>query len=514
MIRRVSENNNRSTSTGDLRGVSKPETCAGQAGAPGGTEEGTSRRVTRKNSLRDRLRQLPASFTMERRRQTTNRSAQNGEDQQKQEQQREQGELQKDVEPQQMEKMSHKISTGPLPDDAEHSTSSYEYQTGDRQNGSSDIFVGIQRQRPHYMLPTRASSQHSPARPSSVDLETRSIPNKVGNGKWVGTPPASGRCSPSKFEARVRRGSTGGESPVRSRSPRRGSLDCLALSHPQAVSPPMSPLHTPSRSSHGSTSSLLASEEYREGSPEKLWINSLRTDTSKPRPNMRLSPEKRDARSRTGSGETFMPDRLKRTALYHPPQLRNRGDPMKAAFELALDPSCGQVIQDDSKDDLRLPMAQVDALPSPAIQHCITEHWELVTTSVSKKPHQIVSSGRVTIPRPEVPPRTKFLSPSERTLPTSSFLSASTSTLPASSPSLSSSPSTLSMNSSTKSTSSLPALPSSQQPHLAVSSSSILSPDSPVPTHNRTTKLVPNLTIRTHNEESEAVRTPLKVSCY
>lgn len=508
--RRVSENNNRSTSTGDLRGVSKPEMYAGQAEAPASTEGGTSRRVTRKNSLRDRLRQLPAPFTMERRRQT-NRGNPNSENQQKQQQQRD---LQKEAEPQQMEeKLSHKISAGPLSEDVRHSILSCVQQIADGQSGFHENSAGIQRQRPHYMLPTCASSQHSPARPSSVDLDTRSAPNKVGNGRWVGTPPPSGRCSPSKIEVRGRRGSTGGESPIRSRSPRRGSLDCLAWSHPRAISPPMSPLHTPSRSSHGSASSLLASEEYREGSPEKLWISSLRTDTSKPRPIVRLSPEKRDVRSRQGSGENFMPDRLKRTALYHPPQLRSRGDPMTAAFELALDPSSGQLIQDNSKDDLRLPVAQPDASPSAAIQCSITEHWSLVTTSVSKRPLQTVNSGAVTIPRPEVPPRTKFLSPSERTLPASSFLSASTSTLPSSSPSLSSSPSALSINSSTKSTSSLPSFPSSQQPHSA-DSSSFVSPDSPVlshmPSQTKSMKLIPKLTIRTHNEESEAVRTPLK----
>ncbi|XP_071536525.1 uncharacterized protein cnk isoform X3 [Panulirus ornatus] len=508
--RRVSENNNRSTSTGDLRGVSKPEMYAGQAEAPASTEGGTSRRVTRKNSLRDRLRQLPAPFTMERRRQT-NRGNPNSENQQKQQQQRD---LQKEAEPQQMEeKLSHKISAGPLSEDVRHSILSCVQQIADGQSGFHENSAGIQRQRPHYMLPTCASSQHSPARPSSVDLDTRSAPNKFGNGRWVGTPPPSGRCSPSKIEVRGRRGSTGGESPIRSRSPRRGSLDCLAWSHPRAISPPMSPLHTPSRSSHGSASSLLASEEYREGSPEKLWISSLRTDTSKPRPIVRLSPEKRDVRSRQGSGENFMPDRLKRTALYHPPQLRSRGDPMTAAFELALDPSSGQLIQDNSKDDLRLPVAQPDASPSAAIQCSITEHWSLVTTSVSKRPLQTVNSGAVTIPRPEVPPRTKFLSPSERTLPASSFLSASTSTLPSSSPSLSSSPSALSINSSTKSTSSLPSFPSSQQPHSA-DSSSFVSPDSPVlshmPSQTKSMKLIPKLTIRTHNEESEAVRTPLK----
>ncbi|KAG7160275.1 Connector enhancer of kinase suppressor of ras 2-like [Homarus americanus] len=475
-----------STSTGDLRGVNKPET---PAATPVGFDGGSGRRITRKNSLRDRLRQLPAPFTLERRRQAASRGTPNGQDQQKQnkKQQQEQVEVVEDVEPQKSQvRVVRTDSTVPPPDN----TTSVDCQPAD---GAQDVLVGGQRQRPHYMLPTRASTQYSPARPSSVDLDTRSSPSRVGNGRWGGTPPPSGRCSPSKFEMGGRRSSVGGESPVRSLSPRRGSLDCLAWSHPRALSPPTSPLNTPTRSSHGSTSSLLASEEYREGSPEKLWINSLRTDSSRPRPNARSSPEKRDGRSRSGSGETSLPDRLKRTALYHPPQLRSRGDPMKAAFELALDPSSGQLIVDNGRDDARPSVAPPDASSQSSSHHCYMEQWEQGAATPAKKSQQTASTVTLAICRPEVPPRTKFLSPSERTLPTSSLSAA----LPTSSSS-----STLSIGSSTSS------LLSSHQSRSSVPSPSFGPPDSPG--HNRTSKPIPNLTIRAHNEDSDTVRTPLK----
>ncbi|XP_042237449.1 serine-rich adhesin for platelets-like isoform X2 [Homarus americanus] len=484
--RRVSESSSRSTSTGDLRGVNKPET---PAATPVGFDGGSGRRITRKNSLRDRLRQLPAPFTLERRRQAASRGTPNGQDQQKQnkKQQQEQVEVVEDVEPQKSQvRVVRTDSTVPPPDN----TTSVDCQPAD---GAQDVLVGGQRQRPHYMLPTRASTQYSPARPSSVDLDTRSSPSRVGNGRWGGTPPPSGRCSPSKFEMGGRRSSVGGESPVRSLSPRRGSLDCLAWSHPRALSPPTSPLNTPTRSSHGSTSSLLASEEYREGSPEKLWINSLRTDSSRPRPNARSSPEKRDGRSRSGSGETSLPDRLKRTALYHPPQLRSRGDPMKAAFELALDPSSGQLIVDNGRDDARPSVAPPDASSQSSSHHCYMEQWEQGAATPAKKSQQTASTVTLAICRPEVPPRTKFLSPSERTLPTSSLSAA----LPTSSSS-----STLSIGSSTSS------LLSSHQSRSSVPSPSFGPPDSPG--HNRTSKPIPNLTIRAHNEDSDTVRTPLK----
>nr|XP_045594567.1 mucin-5AC-like isoform X3 [Procambarus clarkii] len=502
--RRVSESSSRSTSTGDLRGVNKTEDSGGQADIT--STEGTSgRRVTRKNSLRDRLRQLPAPFTLERRRQATSRGTPNGQDQQKQykkQQHEEQLELQQDAELKRVDvKVSQEGSTGPLPESTDYCIPNLEQRSADdgRSSLQESSTVG-NRQRPHYMLPTRASSQHSPVRPSSVDLDTRSSPSKVGNGRWNGTPPPSGRCSPSKFEVSGRRGSIGGESPVRSRSPRRGSLDCLAWSHPRALSPPISPLHTPTRSSHGSTSSLLASEEYREGSPEKLWINSLRNDNSRPRANLRSSPEKRDGRSRTGSGEVLIPDRLKRAALYHPPQLRNRNDSMRAAFELALDPSSGQVILDNSREDSK-PAAAAGPEISSVSSRYFTEQWVQGAATPTKKPQQISNSGMLGTPRPEVPPRTKFLSPSERTLPTSSP-SASSSTLVASS----SSPSSC----CTRSTSSLSQYSSSSQSRVSISSLPYTSPNSPAQAHNTSTKLVPSLTIRTHAEESETIRTPLK----
>ncbi|KAK4319979.1 hypothetical protein Pmani_009134 [Petrolisthes manimaculis] len=465
--RRVGESSSRSTSTGDLR----KELVTG----PG--EGGPGQRVTRKNSLRDRLRQLPAPFTLERKRQTGSRGSDL---------------KQTKKSPNQQDHLKHQTRPRQEIPNLQQQHSYFEENTvtvpfggtqldspGPTSPGPDSGFWmgeesgGASRSRPHYMLPTWASSQHSPARPTSIDLDTRCSPSRVGSTKGSGTPPTSGRSSPSKFEVSGRRGSVGGESPLRSGSPRRGSLDCLAWSHPRALSPPISPLHTPTRSSHGSASSLLASEEYREGSPEKLWISSLRTDATRPRPGLRSSPEKRDSRSRSGSGEVQLQERLKRAALYHPPLLRPRAD-IKAAFEMHLDPSNGVVVAASTSQDIQSNPPQ-------------TGSWEVSSTSSVVRRVDISSAA----PRPEVPPRTKFLSPSERTLPNSSSSSSlspnSSAGLSGSSLSPSPSPSTMSMASSR-----------------SASSQSTYSGGQP------SSRRLPNLTIRTSTDEAEAIRTPLK----
>ncbi|CAL4118337.1 unnamed protein product, partial [Meganyctiphanes norvegica] len=399
--RRVAEGSKRSTSTSDLRAAPKsPEASDNTCGTV---------RVTRKNSLRDRIRQFPASFTLDRRRQprrsTTNDSCTSS----------------SPINAQPINVGCSKINSTAVSDqqDLEQQGSNTRSRRGSLDSGP--------RQMPNYMKPTRASTQHSPARPASTDLDTRNSPTRTAGGCWTSTPPPTGRCSPPKFDLQCRRGSIGGDSPVRSLSPRRGSLDCLANSPPQALSPPISPSHTPTRgsSTHGSASSLAASEEYREGSPEKLWINSLRVDPSRSRttlpssvsPNSinRVSPDRRDtSRTRKGSGDLGgISERLKRTALYHPPQLRNRSqDSMKAAFEMALDPSATNAQTNTTRH----------SSPSPR-----------PVASSSPRPQRRLPSSSV---RPEVPPRTKFLSASERTLPNSSSTSSLPSTTPPKVPTL------------------------------------------------------------------------------
>ncbi|XP_063608204.1 uncharacterized protein LOC134782598 isoform X5 [Penaeus indicus] len=520
--RRVSESGNRSTSTGDLRGGARTELAGTpQADASSVTDASAARRVTRKNSLRDRLRQLPASLTLERRRQVASRNGQPVQQQQQQQQQH-QHQQQYQNHPNQQQQPKPKIL--PKPKD---SRDEVEYEVmhppegvlkkvslSMGQEAGQDVYVSIVEQRvqdvnagsteathrqyPHYMLPTRASSHHMPARPSSVDLDTRASPSRSpsrsGNGRWSGTPPPSGRSSPSKLDLSGRRGSVGGESPLRPKSPRRGSLDCLASSRPRALSPPISPLHTPTRSSHGSTSSLLASEEYREGSPEKLWISSLRSDHSRQKPICRASPEKKDGRTRSSSGEVPASDRLKQTALYHPLQMRNRVDPMKATFELSLDPHTSQIYTSDL----------TNLSPTGSKPHILGEVAEAKVTVVSPKRQPREPLRMQSTPRPEVPPRTKFLSPSERTLPSGTVLSTSASTLPPPSSS------GLSASSSTRSTSSLPSYPSPQilaSPERHSLGQGGLSLGAG---QTRISKQVPNLTIRAHSEESDALRTPLK----
>lgn len=516
--RRVSESGNRSTSTGDLRGGARTEL----SGTPQGdtssvADASTARRVTRKNSLRDRLRQLPASLTLERRRQVTSRNGQPAQQQQHQQQYQNHQNQQQQPKPKILPKpkdsredMEYEVMHPP-----EGVLKKASLSMG--QEAGQDLYVSIveqrvqdvnaasteatQRQYPHYMLPTRASSHHMPARPSSVDLDTRASPSRSpsrsGNGRWSGTPPPSGRSSPSKLDLSGRRGSVGGESPLRPKSPRRGSLDCLASSRPRALSPPISPLHTPTRSSHGSTSSLLASEEYREGSPEKLWISSLRSDHSRQKLICRASPEKKDGRTRSGSGEAPASDRLKQTALYHPLQMRNRVDPMKATFELSLDPHTSQIYTSDLTN-------LTESVPTGSKPHILGEGNEAKVTVVSPKRQPREPLRMQSTPRPEVPPRTKFLSPSERTLPSGTVLSTSASTLPPPSSS------GLSGSSSTRSTSSLPSYPSPQilaSPERQSLGQLGLSLGAG---QARTSKQVPNLTIRTHSEESDALRTPLK----
>ncbi|MPC14421.1 hypothetical protein E2C01_007186 [Portunus trituberculatus] len=392
--RRVGENSSRSTSVGDLRKVSRSDTSTDLQNK---TEEGSSRQVTRKNSLRDRFRQLHTPFTSERRKQAAgrgthdthkNRKKSAGEQQQGDQitNRREGGQQQHQSEEKTLPTSSATTNTtatttitstsvtnitmpivtisNPVPTLTPTTTSiittttatnttpgmpqvsalqisvSPQHQTTtELQVGSNESSAGVHRQRPRYMLPTRASSHYSPGRPSSIDLDSRSgsSSSKASMGRWSGTPPSSGRCSPSKFEVSGRRGSIGGESPVRSGSPRRGSLDCLAWPHPRALSPPTSPIHTPTRSSHGSTSSLLASEEYREGSPEKLWISSLRTDTSKTKGvTVRCVSARKDGRSRSGSGDNSASDRLKRTALTTSEETDPVRTPLKPAMGVSM----------------------------------------------------------------------------------------------------------------------------------------------------------------------------------
>lgn len=534
LCRRVSESGNRSTSTGDLRGSARTELAGTpQTDASSVADATAARRVTRKNSLRDRLRQLPASLTLERRRQVTSRNGQPAQQQQQHQQQHQQQYQQQHQHQQQYQnhpnqQQQPKPKILPKPKD---SRDEVEYEVmhppegvlkkvslSMGQEADQDVYVSIveqrvqdvnatsteatQRQYPHYMLPTRASSHHMPTRPSSVDLDTRASPSRSpsrsGNGRWSGTPPPSGRSSPSKLDLSGRRGSVGGESPLRPKSPRRGSLDCLASSRPRALSPPISPLHTPTRSSHGSTSSLLASEEYREGSPEKLWISSLRSDHSRQKPICRASPERKDGRTRSGSGEVPASDRLKQTALYHPLQMRNRVDPMKATFELSLDPHTSQIYTSNL-------MNLTESSPTGSKPHILGEVAEAKVTVVSPKRQPREPLRMQSTPRPEVPPRTKFLSPSERTLPSGTVLSTSASTLPPPSSS------GLGASSSTRSTSSLPSYPSPQvlaSPERQSLGQGGLNLGAG---QTRTSKQVPNLTIRAHSEENDALRTPLKV---
>lgn len=580
----MGENSSRSTSTGDLRKVNRPESSIDPQNR---TVEGSGRQVTRKNSLRDRIRQLPTPFTLERRRPASGKSTQETHknrkkstgEQQHQHHQQQQGEKSKTQQElcghqqQQQQQTRHfeektflvsamttttttvtsiitntttptattPVSTasstitlttitptsitttttantttitttttgshGPLQISSVQATiTPHHHVAAEVQVVSSESSGTNQRQRPRYMLPTRASSQHSPVRPSSIDLDSRSASStsKGSLGRWNSTPPSSGRCSPSKFEVSGRRGSVGGESPIRSGSPRRGSLDCLAWPHPRALSPPTSPLHTPTRSSHGSTSSLLASEEYREGSPEKLWISSLRTDTSRSKgTTVRCTVERKEGRSRSGSGENGASDRLKRTALYHPPLLRGRTDPMKPAFELVLDPYSGQVIVDGHIENVRPSKTPSEASPSDGMGHP-------VTITVTRRPQRQLPYADVGTPsRPEVPPRTKFLSPSERTLPTSS----SSSSLPSSPPFIPT-PSTLSSSTLSVSPTYSNSSTSSPTSHITQlrSSSSFLQTSTPGNCHSTTvTRHVPSLTISTTTEETETLRTPLKV---
>ncbi|XP_042878044.1 uncharacterized protein LOC122257059 isoform X5 [Penaeus japonicus] len=536
--RRVSESGNRSTSTGDLRGGARTELGTPQADTVSTADASTARRVTRKNSLRDRLRQLPASLTLERRRQVTSRNGQPTQQQQQQQLQQQQQQLQQQQLQQQQQQQQkqqqqsqHQQPKPKILPKHKDSREEVDYEVMHPPEGvlkkpsipmgqeaAQDVYVSIVEQRvqdvnaastevahrqyPHYMLPTRASSHQTPARPSSVDLDTRASPSRSpsrsGNGRWSGTPPPSGRSSPSKLDLSGRRGSVGGESPLRPKSPRRGSLDCLASSRPRALSPPISPLHTPTRSSHGSTSSLLASEEYREGSPEKLWINSLRSDHSRQKPGCRVSPEKREGRARSGSGEASASDRLKQTALYHPLQMRNRVDPMKATFELSLDPHTSKIYTSNSTN-------LIESSPTSGKPHFLGEEARLTVVSPKR---QLREPPRMqSTPRPEVPPRTKFLSPSERTLPSGTTLSTSASTLPPPSSS------GLSASSSTRSTSSLPSYPSPQvmaSPERLNLGHSIGQGLGHGASQTRTSKQVPNLTIRTHSEENDALRTPLK----
>ncbi|KAG0711864.1 hypothetical protein GWK47_019701 [Chionoecetes opilio] len=530
----------------------------------GKTEEGSGRQVTRKNSLRDRLRQLHTPFNSERRRQPGGRGTQDTQKSRKKSTgdqtipQKDGGQQQHQIEekaPLASSTTTNTIATTntttttttpsntnttisivtmpiSIPTltsnltltttstvaattavSASHGAAqisalqvtvgSHHQATIELQVGAGESSAGGQRQRPRYMLPTRASSQHSPARPSSIDLDScsGSSSSKASMGLWSGTPPSSGRCSPSKFEVSRRRGSVGGESPVRSGSPRRGSLDCLAWPHPQALSPPTSPLHTPIRSSHGSASSLLASEEYREGSPEKLWISSLRTDASRAKGmTMRCFSARKDGHSRSGSGENIASDRLKRTALYHPPLLRGRSDPMKPAFELVLDPSSGQFIID--RENLRPSKTPTEASQSGSV-------GQAVTITLTRKPQrQPPSDDAGTPPRPEVPPRTKFLSPSERTLTSSS------SPLPSSPPyrHLVSCPSSSTLPISPAYNHNVSSSPTTLSSHKLISSPSFLSSSSPGLSHPTTIiKNVPNLTIRTTSDDTETVRTPLKL---
>ncbi|XP_076060502.1 connector enhancer of ksr isoform X2 [Oratosquilla oratoria] len=357
---------------------------------------------------------------------------------------------------------------------------------------------GSSERVPHYMMPTRSSSKQNFSKPEMADLESRGSPTRGGKGTV--SPPSSGRCSPFKTDS-GRRGSTGDakhgyerQSSLSSdywHSSRRGSVDCLASSPPRVTSPPMSPTYSSSlhrRTAQGSSGSLAAGEEYREGSPEKLWINSLRSDS-----RMKgTKAEKKEKYSRSNADV----DRLKKAALYHPPQLKGRGgDPMKAAFELNLDPSFNRdpslnpdpsitqststldsprnsksgfrlfssprlgrrhhsSTSDMSDAENRLTKSPPNAVVSPSSVKTFLgspklhktffgsnkkkqeekqlqqqQHLHHLQEQEQLQKQQLQQSTKRETPssRPEVPPRTKFLSPSERTLPASSSLSSLTS---------------------------------------------------------------------------------------
>ncbi|KAK7072018.1 Connector enhancer of kinase suppressor of ras [Halocaridina rubra] len=492
--RRVSE----TTSTGDIRGAVRLEISKA---AP--TEErGTRTAVTRKNSLRDRLKQLPVSFTLERRKQVSSRSTPAQREQQKSISTSKSTDALTPTYNITEAKQIDEISQPNFGEDGhfnfknKQSLSDFDNSIGGPVTRENVTITNIQR--PHYMLPTCASSLHSPVKPSPFELEKSSSVNRIGNGSFYGSPPSSGRCSPSKLEHGGRRGSIGRESPLRSKSPRRGSLDCLASSHPRAMSPPTSPFGSLKCSSHGSASSLLASEEYREGSPEKLWISSLRADTSKPRVTVRTSPEKKESRSKS-HGDVPSSDRVKRTALYHPPQLKSCSESMKAAFELSLDPSASnEQITNEKIDRIQINVPGQEFPESSENQIRLRQGRDTVNRATGFKSHSVS--------RPEVPPRTKFLSPSERTLP----FSGSTPVITSRSSSLSPSSSNVSII-STKSTSSLPGVLSAFHMRPSTSPSPVHDDSSVYGMTRSSPKPLPNLSIPTLPEESEVVRTPLKV---
>ncbi|RXG57837.1 Connector enhancer of kinase suppressor of ras 2 [Armadillidium vulgare] len=200
----------------------------------------------------------------------------------------------------------------------------------DRLSKRDRISSKFHTQVPSYMRPTQAFTLHTDP--------DNSVTNLSKNG---------------------RRGSIGGlsisSSSLRSLSPRRGSLDCLVS---KGISPPVSP----QKSITGSTGSVSAQDEYREGSPEKLWISSLRSNSRSPIPQ-------NFSKDRDG-------ERLKRTLQYQPIQ-RSKGDSLQMAFELSLSSSPKKT---------------------------------LPTSTFKENDMQFICTPN----RPQVPPRTKFLSPSER----------------------------------------------------------------------------------------------------
>ena len=179
----------------------------------------------------------------------------------------------------------------------------------DSSRGTNSLSQDTDSGLPSYMRPTQASQ--NPRSPSG-NTGCQNILRKATSSR------------------RGSVGSGGEESPYGSQSlsHRRGSLDCLA------PHPPTSP-----------------SIEYREGSPEKLWISSLRSPRGAPTPAKRVGT--------TSGGKK-----------YHQPTVQGKMQPIKA-YDFK------------NEDGGRFNRSADQNTPG----------------------------------RPEVPPRTKFLSPTERVLP-------------------------------------------------------------------------------------------------
>lgn len=179
-------------------------------------------------------------------------------------------------------------------------------------------------------------------------------PSFIPSVTYLDTPPAPPNCK--------RRGSIGvGEQKVNTLfntriSPRKGSLDCLVTNDSTISSPNSS--DNSSTLEHVRSHPQQSEDSIMERSSRDNWFNSLR--------NARDNPD----------------DKLRRTAHYQPFQ-KSKDDSMKLAFELNLSP------QSSAKEN-QINNPSYVSLPRPM--------------TVSSK-------------KPKVPPRTKFLTPSERKIP-------------------------------------------------------------------------------------------------